>query len=226
MREKLIIYGAGGHTKTVIALLRTLDRWDLVGIIDDGVPKGTIDCGLSVLGNASILQKMFDEGVHSVVNAVGGIGNYLIRWSIFERLIQIGFSFPTIIHPSAVVEADTDIADGVQILAQSYVSSESSIGFGTLINAGVILSHDEHIGRCVNLSPGALLAGAVTVDDFAQIGMGATINLEIHIGKKARIGNGATVKADVPENGRVYAGTIWPYVKHGIPEQKDLRKLA
>jgi acetyltransferase-like isoleucine patch superfamily enzyme len=40
--------------------------------------------------------------------------------------------------------------------------------------------------------------------------MGVTINLGVKIGKGARIGNGATVKADVPENGIVKAGTIWP----------------
>jgi acetyltransferase-like isoleucine patch superfamily enzyme len=40
--------------------------------------------------------------------------------------------------------------------------------------------------------------------------MGATINLEVHIGAGARIGNGATVKDDVPANGVVRAGSIWP----------------
>ena len=40
--------------------------------------------------------------------------------------------------------------------------------------------------------------------------MGATVNLQVKIGAGARIGNGATVKRDVPANGIVRAGGIWP----------------
>ena len=40
--------------------------------------------------------------------------------------------------------------------------------------------------------------------------MGVTVNLRVKIGDRARIGNSATVKQDVPENGIVHAGTIWP----------------
>ena len=228
MQKGIIIYGAGGHAKTVISLLRLLD-WNIIGIIDDGVEKGKVVSGISVLGGAEILPELRSQGVDCVVNAVGGIGNYLIRWRIFERLQQLNFCFPTLIHPSAFVEDTVTLADGIQVLAQSYISSESTIGFGTLINAGVIISHDGNIGKCVNLSPGALLAGEVTVEDFAQIGMGATINLEVKVGTRARIGNSAVVKKDVPADGRVYAGTVWPPVSGKVrPKDSEpyYRKIA
>ena len=126
------------------------------------------------------------------------------------------------------MEDTVTLAEGIQILAQSYISSESTVGFGTLINAGVIISHDGAIGRCVNLSPGALLAGAVTVKDFAQIGMGATVNLGLTVGSGARVGNSAVVKGDVPDNGRVYAGMIWPPLTvDKVPGPgKNLKKFA
>jgi acetyltransferase-like isoleucine patch superfamily enzyme len=40
--------------------------------------------------------------------------------------------------------------------------------------------------------------------------MGVTVNLRVNIGNHARIGNAATIKQDVPEEGIVRAGTIWP----------------
>ncbi|MBQ4513932.1 MAG: NeuD/PglB/VioB family sugar acetyltransferase [Anaerolineaceae bacterium] len=228
MEKRIVIYGAGGHAKTVISLLRLLD-WEIAGIIDDGVEKGVRVSGVEVLGGAEFLPMLRSQGVENVVNAVGGIGNYLIRWQIFERLRQLDFRFPTLIHPTAFVEDTVTLADGIQVLAQSYISSESKVGFGTLINAGVIISHDGNIGRCVNLSPGAMLAGEVTVEDFAQIGMGATINLEVKIGTRARVGNSAVVKKDVPADGRVYAGTVWPPVSgkgRGIDSSPFYRKIA
>ena len=227
MVKRVLIYGAGGHAKTVISLLRLLDM-EIAGIADDAVPAGTLVSGVKVLGGAEILPELRRQGISQAVNAVGGIGNYAVRWKIFELLRQHGFEFPTVIHPSAFVEDTVTLADGIQVLAQSYISSESSVGFGTLINAGVIISHDGKIGKCVNLSPGAMLAGAVSIDDFAQIGMGATINLGVKIGIRARVGNSAVVKADVPEDGRVYAGMIWPSPSgHSVPKKDQiLRKIA
>ena len=227
MGKRIIIYGAGGHAKTVISMLRLLD-WEITGIIDDGVAAGTSVSGVQVLGGAEKLAGLRADGIRYAVNAVGGIGNYTIRWNIFERLRRLSFLFPTLIHPAAFVEDTVTLADGVQVLAQSYISSESTVGFGTLINAGVIISHDGKIGQCVNLSPGALLAGEVTVEDFAQIGMGATVNLGLTIGTRARVGNGATVKSDVPDDGRVYAGTIWPPFsgKSHLPAGRQYRKIA
>lgn len=228
MRKRILIYGAGGHAKTVISLLRLLD-WDIAGIIDDGVDAGVLISGIPVLGNADLLPKLRADGIDSAVNAVGGIGNFAVRWKIFGRLQKLDFSFPTLIHPSAFVEDTVTLADGIQVLAQSYISSESTVGFGTLINAAVVISHDGKIGKCVNLSPGALLAGEVTVEDFAQIGMGATVNLGVTVGTRARVGNSATVKADVPADGRVYAGTVWPPVSirnHDPQTGKNLRKIA
>lgn len=228
MEKRIVIYGAGGHAKTVISLLRLLD-WDIAGIIDDGVAKGVTVSGVEVLGDAEVLPMLRSQGIENVVNAVGGIGHYLIRWQIFERLQHLNFHFPTLIHPTAFVEDTVTLADGIQVLAQSYISSESTVGFGTLINAGVIISHDGNIGRCVNLSPGAMLAGEVTVEDFAQIGMGATINLDVKIGTRARVGNSAIVKKDVPADGRVYAGTVWPPVSgkgRGAENSQIYRKIA
>lgn len=227
MKKPIFIYGAGGHSKTVIDLILTLGDWEIVGVVDDGVKTGTLVMGYPVLGSADILPGLLEKGIMSVVNAVGGIGNYQIRWRIFERLRKMNFNFPNLIHPTACVEKSVRLNDGIQILAKTYVSSESQIGFGTLINAGVVLSHECIIGTCVNISPGALLAGNVEVHDFAQIGMGVTINLGVRIGKAARVGNSAVIKEDVPEQGRVYAGTVWPYTKTEIIKtDRDFRKIA
>ncbi len=227
MDRDILIFGGGGHAKTIIDLIRSLNTWTIKGIIDDGLEPGDAILGVPVIGKSERLAELRAEGVDYAVNTVGGIGNYHVRQQVFKKLESAGYKFPALIHPAALVEPSAVIADGVQILAHAYISSASTVAFGTLINAGVILSHDCQIGRCVNLSPGALLAGEVCVDDFAQIGMGATINLQVRIGRAARIGNSAVVKADVPENGRVYAGSVWPYspTVHE-KEMKPMRKIA
>ncbi|MHB1119088.1 MAG: acetyltransferase [Bellilinea sp.] len=206
----LIIYGGGGHGKAVIDLVRSLYTFDLVGIVDDGLPAGSQVLGVPVLGGKAVLAGLVSRGVRQAVNAVGGIGNIAPRVAVFEQLKIAGFGFPTLVHPSAVVEPSAGVAAGVQIFPHAYVGSSAEVGFGCILNTGVILSHDCVLGDLVNISPGGILAGGVRVGARTLIGMGVTINLDLNIGADARIGNGATVKADVPPGGVVRAGGIWP----------------
>jgi sugar O-acyltransferase (sialic acid O-acetyltransferase NeuD family) len=206
----IVIYGCGGHGKSVLDLLRALRVYRIAGFIDDGVPAGEIIMGLPVLGGKDALLGLKDQGINQAVNAVGGIGNLQIRHQVFRVLREAGYRFPAVAHPGAIIEPSARISSGVQVFPLAYVGSEVQVGFGTIINTGAIVSHECILGDLVNISPGAILAGAVTVGDGALIGMGATVNLQATIGKGARVGNGATVKTDVPPNGIVPAGTIWP----------------
>jgi acetyltransferase EpsM len=206
----IIIYGGGGHGKALIDLIRMLGTYPISGIVDDGLPAGSLIMGVPVLGGSTILERLIKQGVHLAANAVGGIGNITSRINVFERLTLAGFSCPTLVHPTAFIEPGALLAEGVQVMPHAYVGSEAQVGFGTIINTGAIVSHDCKLGDYANLSPGAILAGEVTVGKATLVGMGVTVNLGVKIGNYARIGNGATVKQDVPENGIVHAGTIWP----------------
>jgi len=206
----VIVFGGGGQGKVSIELVQATGAYQAVGVVDDFLQPGSRVMGVPVLGGAGALGRIYEDGVRQAVNAVGGIGNVDARIKIFELLLKAGFLCPTFVHPTAFVEPSAILQGGIQILAKTYISSDARLGFGCLLNAGVVVSHDCQLGKVVNLSPGALLAGSVIVEDYAQIGMGATVNIGVHIGRRARIGNGATIKADVPADGRVWAGVTWP----------------
>jgi len=206
----IIVYGGGGHGKSLIDLLRSLDVYKISGILDDGIPSGNQIMGVSVLGGAELLSELPERGIRQAVNAVGGIGNIRVRMMVFNRLAEAGFICPTLVHPSAVLEESATLGLGVQVFPLAYVGSEVKVGYGSIINTSAVVSHECLLGDYTNISPGALLAGGVEVGDGALIGMGATINLRVKIGAGARIGNSATVKEDVPENGIVRAGSTWP----------------
>lgn len=207
---KVIIYGGGGLSKMIIEAVRVLGCYQIEGIIDDGMKKGTDVIGSPVLGGAEALPELAARGIRMAVNSVGGIGDFQVRLNVFHILAKAGFLCPAIVHPTAHVDPSARLAAGVLVLAQSYVSGNARVGMGTLINNSVVISHDNVIGACVNLSPGTMLAGDVIIDDFAQLGMNVNVNIGVHIGSFARIANGATIKGNVPQGGRVYAGMVWP----------------
>lgn len=216
---QVIIYGGGGLSKMIIEHIRVTGAYQIAGIIDDNIPAGTDVIGCRVLGGAEKLAELYQQGIRTAFNSVGGIGNFHVRLKVFQTLAEAGFVCPVLVHPTAHIDPTAVLEQGVLVLAQSYVSGNARVGMGSLVNNSVVVSHDNILGICTNLSPGAMLAGDVILEDFVQVGMNATINIGVRVGTRALIGNGATVKADVPADTRIHAGAIWPpYVK---PEQKE-----
>jgi len=206
----IVIYGGGGHGKSVLDLLRLLGTYHIVGFLDDGVSGGEEIMNLPILGGGEMLDELHQQGVRLAVNAVGGIGNVKIRIQVFQRLVAASFVLPPIVHPTAFVEPSAVLSQGVQVFPHAYIGSDVAVGFGSIINTSAIVSHDCQLADFTNISPGAILAGDVKVGQRALIGMGVTVNLGVDIGAHARIGNSATIKEDLPKNGIVRAGTIWP----------------
>jgi sugar O-acyltransferase (sialic acid O-acetyltransferase NeuD family) len=206
----LVIYGGGGHAKSLIELIQAEGKYQVAGILDDHLPVNSKVLNIPVLGGNELLLRLKVKGIGQVVNAVGGIGDITPRLRIYAAIKAAGLQVPTVVHPRAYIEASAALQAGQQVFFNAYIGSDVKVGFGCIINTGAILSHDCVLGDYVNISPGAILAGAVQVGERTLIGMGVTINLGVKIGDGARIGNSAVVKADVPANGIVRAGTIWP----------------
>lgn len=206
----IIVYGGGGHGKSLIELVQALGTYHIVGIVDDGLDTQDSILGIPVLGGSNILEELRSKGVRLAVNAVGGIGNLAVRVEVFQKLSQAGFVCPAVVHPTSFVEPSAKLDAGVQVMPHAYIGSQAELGYGVIVNTGTIVSHDCQIGEYSNLAPGAILAGEVQIASNVLVGMGATVNLRVKVGSRARVGNNSTVNHDVPENGIVRAGSTWP----------------
>jgi sugar O-acyltransferase, sialic acid O-acetyltransferase NeuD family len=209
----VVIYGGGGHAKSLIELIEAEGKFTVAGILDDRLPAGSRIAGVAVLGNGDFLPRLKAQGIGQIVNAVGGIGDITPRLRIYEKIKANGFTVPSVIHPRAYLEKSARLTGGEQVFFNAYIGSDVTVGFGCIVNTGVILSHDCELGDYVNISPGAILAGAVHVGERSLVGMGVTVNLGVTIGAGVRIGNSAVIKADVPDNAIIRAGGVWPEYK-------------
>jgi len=211
----LVVYGGGGHGKSLIELVRTVGLYRVVGVIDDGLAPGSQVLGVTVLGGGGALAELRRRGLRLAANAVGGIGVAHSRIQVFEALRLADFECPPLIHPTAWLESTAQVQPGAQILPLAYIGSEAIIGRGAIVNTSAVVSHDCRLGDYANVAPGALLAGGVEVGEAALVGMGVTVHLGVHIGRLARCGNGSVIAEDVPEGGLVRAGSLWAERKVG-----------
>ncbi len=208
-KPSILVYGGGGHAKSVMEIVRQMQAFSIAGIVDDGLEAGTSVLGMRVLGTRAVLPALLEKGVRLAANGVSGIVDINVRVRIFELLEGSGFSFPTLVHPRAAVEPSARLEEGVQVFANAYVGSEAVLGPRCMVNTNSVVSHDCSVGAYSHIAPGALLAGHVHVGERSLIGMGVTTAIGVSIGDGVRIGNGAILLADVPDRTIIQAGRFW-----------------
>jgi sugar O-acyltransferase (sialic acid O-acetyltransferase NeuD family) len=207
--NQILMYGGGGHAKSVMEMIRAAGMYEIAGIIDDGIPAGTRILDIPVLGKRDLLPALVAGGLKIAANGVGGILNIAVRVRLFELMSGYGLEFPPIIHPRATVEPSASVGEGVQIFAHAYVGSSAILHARCMVNTAAVVSHDCKIGAYTHIAPGALLAGHVHVGERSLVGMGVTTAIGIKIGNGVRIGNGAVIYADVPDQTIIPAGKVW-----------------
>jgi sugar O-acyltransferase (sialic acid O-acetyltransferase NeuD family) len=206
----ILIYGGGGHAKSVLEMVLRTEVYKIAGILDDDPNfTGKPVLGIPVLGTRTLLSTLEAQGVKLAANGIGGILDINIRVKIFELLEKAGFSFPVLIHPRASVEPSAKLGEGVQVFANAYVGSEACLDPRCMVNTNAVVSHDCLIGSYSHIAPGALLAGHVHVGERTLVGMGVTTAIGVRIGDRVRIGNGAILLADVPDRTIIQAGRFW-----------------
>ena len=195
--KKIIIIGGGGHARVLIFALKALQR-EIIGILDPDVKLiGQTIAGIPVLGNDDAIRNYAPDSV----DLVNGIGSVILpekRKAIYVKFKNAGYSFASVIHPSAIVVDDVKIGEGVQIMAGAILQSGCLIGDNAIINTGAIVDHDCKIGAHVHIAPGSVISGGVEIGEMVHIGTGATIIQCIKIGDSAVIGAGAVVIDNVP----------------------------
>jgi len=191
--NKLVILGGGGHAKMCIDILLQRNEYQIVGIVDSQKPAGTVICGIKVIGDDTILEKLWNDGVSCAVNGIGSISDPELRSVLFDKLKNIGFYIPNLVHPSAVVEPSVTLGEVNQVMMGACIGSDVVIGDNCIINSGSIISHDSTLGSSCHIAPGAILAGGVVVGEDAVVGMGVTVYMGVRIGKQSIINNGLNI---------------------------------
>lgn len=196
--KKIILIGAGGHCKVIIDIIKSKNEYKIAGITDQRL-NGHI-FNIPIIGNDDVLKKIYNEGVEYAFICIGALGNIKIRNKVYQKLKNIGFKFPVLIHKYAVVSPFSEINEGSCVMAGAIINSAAVIGENCIINSGSIIEHDCIIGNNTHISPGATIAGNVNIGDDTHIGIGSTIIQGINIGSNVTVGAGAVVISDIESN--------------------------
>ena len=191
-------FGAGGHAKVVIEILRSMRKYEIVGLLDTRLERGAHVLGVEVLGDDSMMAELKQRGIEHAFIGVGTVGDVQPRRELYEKVVGFGFQIVPAIHAAAIVSESAKIGAGPTIMAGAIINANAVIGDNVIVNTGAIVEHDCVIGAHTHVATGARLAGGVQVGPGSHIGIGAVVRQEIRIGEGATVGAGAVVVRDVP----------------------------
>lgn len=195
--KKIVLIGAGGHCKVIIDIIKSIGKYEIVGITDK-TNKSVL--GIPIIGDDSMLKKIYDEGVTNAFICIGGLNNPNVRNIIYSKLKNIGFNIPVLIHNRAIVSPFAEIDEGTCVMPGAIINAGAVIGKNCILNSGSIVEHDCNIGENTHISPNSSIAGGVNIGVNTHIGVGSSIIEGKVIGNNVTIGAGAVVIDNIKDN--------------------------
>ena len=192
--KKLIIFGAGGHSKIVNDMAEV--------------------CGYEVAGFVSPCGKREHLG-HRVYSSVEEIahpedycffvarGDNMLRKTIFEAHPDL--EYPNMIHPTSIISKYSNIGKGNLLMPYSVVNAFATVGDHCIINTSAIVEHDCKVGSFCHVSVKSVMTGACAIGDGVFLGAGTTMRDGRRVGEWTTVGCGSAVVKDLEPNA-VYVG--------------------
>lgn len=206
MKQQIIVIGAGGHAKSLIELVESTSQFQIKGLI--GMAN---EIGKKVL-NYEVFDS--DENINRYISSssfalgIGQIKSSAFRFTIFNKIKELGGSFPVLVSSSSVVSNHAKIEEGTTIFHQTLINSGAKIGKCSIINSGAIVEHDASIGDFCHISTNATINGNCTLGNAVFIGSGSTLIQETKITSNCVIGAGSLVTKNILEEGIHFGSPI------------------
>ena len=198
MSKPVVIIGGGGHGRVLIDALLILGA-DIMGVADPQLRPEDAPFNVPLLGGDEAIMALSREDV-LLVNGVGSIKSTLARDAVYQRFLDLGFRFASVVHPSAMVSPRAIVEVGCQIMAGAVVQCDAQIGVNSIINTRSSVDHGCSIGRSVHIAPGVVLCADVRIGEGSHVGSGAVIIQGIEIASRSLIPAGSVVTSKLDKN--------------------------
>ncbi|MCW7471417.1 NeuD/PglB/VioB family sugar acetyltransferase [Leptospira kanakyensis] len=172
--EELVLVGGGGHSKSVIDVIRKEGRYEIIGIVDSQLPIGSFVLDVEVIGDDTSLLDLSKKFKNFHIT-VGQIHSNAVRRKIANQLLDLNVELPNIISPKANVSTYSVLGKSITIMHQATIQADARIGDFTIINDHALVEHDVHVGQFCHIATGAIVNGNVLIGDNVFIGSGAVI---------------------------------------------------
>jgi sugar O-acyltransferase (sialic acid O-acetyltransferase NeuD family) len=172
--KPLLLIGCGGHARSVIDVIETGSHWRIHGLVGLPGQVGTSVLSYAVVGTDADLP-LLREACSWAVLAIGHLPDPAPRQRLAARLEQLGFHFPVLVSPHAVVSRHARLGVGTVAGHGAIVNAGAVVGAHCILNSRALIEHDVQIGDHCHVSTGALVNGGVQLGSGSFVGSGAML---------------------------------------------------
>ena len=190
--------GAGGHARACLDVIECEGLYSIFGLIGSTSEVDNRVLNSKVIGDDNDLPELRLNCSKALV-AIGQIKNWMLRFHVFQKLLELGYQLPVIISPRAYVSPHARIGKGTIVMHGAIVNAGAQIGDNCIINNRSLIEHDAAIGNNCHVSTGAIVNGGVLVGEGSFIGSGSVLKENIQIGKRSLIGMGLAVRQNLSD---------------------------
>lgn len=194
---KLIVFGCGGHARSVISAVRGQSSEIEIILVDYGADTKEV-----ILGCKAVHEYEIEENDRYIM----ALGDNQRRRELYHWVLgkSRGMCI-SIVAKQAIIGMDVKVDRGTFIAPGAYIGPQAEIGCNSVVNTGSIVEHETIIGNHTHIAPGATICGRCRVGDNVFCGAGSTVVDKVSICDNVVIGAGAVVVADIHEAG-TYVG--------------------
>ena len=170
--QNILLIGGGGHCKSVIDVIELEGKYSIAGIIDKKELIGSDVLGYKVIGCDDDLIHLREKFSHAFIT-LGHIKSNDLRKRLFEYVVKLGFTLPSIVSPLSYVAKGASIGNGTVVMHQCLVNSNASVAQNSIINTKALIEHDAKIEDNTHISTGVIINGGTLVKEDTFVGSGS-----------------------------------------------------
>ena len=189
---ELLLIGGGGHCRSVIDVIESAGQFKIFGVVDHDPALNEV-MGYPVKGNDLELPRLLRHCPLAIIT-VGHLGDYKKRADLYEKLVAMGYGFPSVISARAYVSKHAQVGLGTVVMHDALVNAGAKIGANCIINTKALIEHDATIEDHCHISTAAIINGGVKVGRGSFYGSNAVSKQYIDIAAESFTKAGRVVK--------------------------------
>lgn len=189
-KKKIIVLGGGGHAKVVAGALLRMPDYEIVGFLDDAAERVSL-LGTKKLGGIFPVPTNLETNLLAI--GIGHVGKTAFRNKLIKEYEEAGYTFETIVAPSAVITHGVTLGKGVFISDMVTLQPEVTIEDYAIISNSSCINHECRVGRNTHICPGVMISGNVTIGSDTLLGTGSSVIHGVTIGNDCIVPAGHTV---------------------------------
>lgn len=195
--SRMIVFGCGGHARSIIDVIRETGRETEIILVDDGAKENEmiLDC--------KVLKRYQPEVGDGYIVAIGDNNR---RAKAYHMLLEMSQGRPvSVVSAHAHMGIGSIIGQGSFVAAGAHIGPQACVGDNSIINTGSIIEHETKIGNNTHVAPRTVVCGRANIGNYVFCGAGSIIIDKVKICDNVVIGAGAVVRECIAEPG-IYVG--------------------